>query len=276
MVDGRLSTLGAVATLDDVLAAGYTLVVDDGFDGTDIDARWWLPHYLPQWAGRERSAARYRLVDGRLHLRIDPDQPAWAPELDGQMRVSSLQTGVFAGPLGSTIGQHRVNPNAVVVEEQRPLRLHTPQYGAFVLTASWEPRSDQMVALWMIGYEDEPQRSGEICICEIFGDDVEPDAALIGLGVHPFADPRLVDDFEKVRVPIDVREPHDYAAVWTPDDVTFHVDGEIVKHVDQSPAYPMQFMLGIYDFGRYARDRPSTPFVIDRFRSYAPGPKTER
>jgi hypothetical protein len=28
--------------------------------------------------------------------------------------VSSLQTGVFAGPVGSAIGQHRFHPEAVV------------------------------------------------------------------------------------------------------------------------------------------------------------------
>ena len=31
-----------------------------------------------------------------------------------------------------------------------------------------------MVALWLIGYEDEPDRSGEICVCEIFGRDAAP------------------------------------------------------------------------------------------------------
>jgi hypothetical protein len=261
-----------VTALDDVIAAGHRLEVDDRFDGPDLDRNLWLPSYLPQWAGRSRSAARFDLVGGRLHLRIDADQPAWAPELDGPMRVSSLQTGVYAGPLGSTIGQHRVHPEAVVVEEQTPLRLHTPRYGAFVLTAAWDPRPDQMVAFWMIGYEDEPQRSGEICICEIFGDEAGPDAALIGMGLHPFGDPELVDDFDKVHVPIDVRDMHEYAAVWTPHDVTFHVDGEPVKHVDQSPGYEMQFMLGIYDFGRQRPRQPSAPFVVDRVRSFAPRP----
>ena len=75
-----------------------------------------------------------------------------------------------------------------------------------------------MVALWMIGFEDEPQRSAEICVCEIFGDEAGPDRALVGMGVHPFNDPEIDDDFEKLEAAIDIREWHNYSAIWTPDD----------------------------------------------------------
>jgi hypothetical protein len=47
-----------------------------------------------------------------------------------------------------------------------------------------------MVALWMIGLGDPPEQSAEICIFEIFGRDVEAHSASVGMGVHPFADPR--------------------------------------------------------------------------------------
>ena len=101
---------------------------------------------------------------GRLVLRIDEDQPPWSPEFTGELRVSSLQTGVFAGPEGSAIGQHRWRDGLVVREAQRRQALHAdvrPVRAA-------RPRGDDpttMVALWMIGYEDEPERSAEICIC---------------------------------------------------------------------------------------------------------------
>jgi beta-glucanase (GH16 family) len=138
--------------------------------------------------------------------------------------VSSLQTGVCTG-------QHRFNPDAVVRERQEDVALYTPQFGVFELRARGVEDPDAMVALWMIGYGDRPERSAEICICEIFGKDVAPDAAAIGMGVHPFGDPAIVDDFEQVRVPIDVRDFHEYAAEWAPDRVTFFVDGEAVKTV---------------------------------------------
>jgi hypothetical protein len=179
---------------------------------------------------------------------IEGDQEPWCPELDGEVRVSSLQTGVFAGPLGSRVGQHRFHPDAVVREEQENVRLYTPRYGRIEtrLRALDDPRC--MVALWMIGYEDEPERSAEICVCEIFGRDIGAGKAKVGMGVHPFGDPAIVDDFEAVPVPIDACDFHVYAAEWAPDRVDFFVDGERVKTVEQSPAYPMQLMLNVYEF----------------------------
>jgi len=227
---------------------GYELEFEDTFDGDSLDDRRWLPWYLPHWSTRELAAARYEVGGGRLRLLIEEDQRPWCPDLDGDVRVSSLQTGLFAGPLGSAIGQHRFNCEAIVTEEQQNVRLYTPRYGRFEvrLRALDDPRC--MVALWMIGYEDEPSRSAEICVCEIFGRDVRPGEARVGMGVHPFGDPEIADDFAVEPVPIDARDFHVYAAEWTPDGVSFSVDGEQVRSVDQSPAYPMQLMLGIYEF----------------------------
>jgi hypothetical protein len=133
-----------------------------------------------------------------------------------------------------------------------------------------------MVALWLIGYEDEPERSAEICVCEIFGREAGPEHALVGMGVHPFGDSSIVDEFAKVALPIDVRELHDYAAEWTPGRVAFFVDGALVKTVNQSPAYPMQLMLGIYEFppeeGERERERATASypkaFTVDAVRGY--------
>jgi hypothetical protein len=108
---------------------GYGLEFADEFDGSELDRDKWIPHYLPQWSSRERSAARYALEDGCLQLRIDADQAPWCPEFDGEVRVSSLQTGVVSEPRGSAIGQHRFSPDAVVREEQEERRLYTPLYG---------------------------------------------------------------------------------------------------------------------------------------------------
>jgi hypothetical protein len=150
----------------------YELEFEDAFDADELDGRRWVPYYLPQWSGRERSAARYEVGGGRLRLLIEADQEPWCPELDGQVRVSSLQTGVFAGPVGSRVGQHRFNPEAVVREAQEDVKLYTPLYGRIELRARATDDPRCLSALWMIGYEDEPERSAEICVCEIFGRDV--------------------------------------------------------------------------------------------------------
>jgi beta-glucanase (GH16 family) len=182
---------------------------------------------------------------------------------------------VFAGPVGSDVGQSRFTPGLVVREAQDDARLYTPRYGLFELraTALDDPRC--MVALWMIGYEDEPDRSAEICICEIFGRNVTADRAGVGMGLHPFGDPRIRDEFSVEQLAMDAREFHLYAAEWTPEYVAFFVDHRLVKTVQQSPAYPMQFMLGVYEFpenGETSRPGSSYPkqFAVDWFRGWRP------
>src|SRR4029453_15311264 len=230
---------------------------------------------LPQWSSREASAARYRLGGGLLRLVVEADPPPRGPEFRGQTRVSSLQTGVVAGPVGSSVGQSRFTPGLVVRQALDNARLYTPQYGLFELRgkAIDDPRC--MGALWMIGYEDTPDRSAEICICEIFGRNMTTNRAGVGMGLHPFADPRIRDEFSVEDLAIDAREFHLYAAEWTPEHVAFFVDQRLVKVVEQSPGYPMQFMPGVYEFpddgeaGRPAHPYPKE-FVVDYLRGYRP------
>jgi Glycosyl hydrolases family 16 len=253
--------------------SGYELEVEDDFAGSRLNDRLWIPSYLPHWSSHEASRARYTFGDGCLRLRIEADQSPWCPELDGWTRVSSLQTGVFAGPRGSRIGQHHFREGLVVRDEVENRALYTPMYGLFELRARALADPDNMVALWMIGYEDRPERSAEICVFEIFGRDVRGGGAAIGMGVHPFGDPAIRDEFARERIAIDPTEFHTYGAMWTPHAVAFYVDGRRVKIVHQSPAYPMQFMLGIYEFSdgpelRSPVERYPKEFVVDYFRGY--------
>lgn len=234
---------------------GYRLEVEDDFSSPGLNTERWLPYYLPQWSSRAASAARYDLVDGSLQLRIDADQAPWCPEFDGWLRVSSLQTGVFAGPTGSGIGQQRFTDGLVVREAQSNVALYTPLHGLFEIRMTALDDPANMVAFWMIGYEDEPNRSGEILVAEIFGRDVASASAGVGMGVRVHHDPTLTDAFSVERLDIDVRDFHEYATEWTEDYVAFYVDERLVKVVPQSPAYPMQFMLGIYEFA----DGPEPP-----------------
>jgi hypothetical protein len=52
-----------------------------------------------------------------------------------------------------------------------------------------------MFAFWMSGIEDQPDRSGEICVVEVFGSGVHGGTAEIGMGVHRFRDPTFVEEF---------------------------------------------------------------------------------
>jgi hypothetical protein len=250
--------------------AQYEPAFSDEFDGDDLDRSNWIPHYLPQWSTREQSKARYRLGDGRLALLIEEDQEPWSREHNGELRVSNLQTGVFSGPVGSDVGQHHFTSGLKVSEAQTEQRLYTPHFGLVEarVAAIRDPQS--MVALWMIGFEDAPHRSAEICIFEIFGSDVHEDHAVVGVGVHPFGDPDILDDFRKVRLGGDATEFHTYSVEWLPNLVRFFIDDELVAQQDQSPDYPMQLMLNVYEFSRH--DEAATPypkeFLVDWVRGF--------
>ena len=239
------------------------LEFEDVFEGATLDPARWLPFYLPHWSSRERAAARYELRDGVLRLRIEAGQQPWCPEFDGEIKVSSLQTG-------ARTGQHRFNPAAVVREPQPDVRLYTSHYGRIEVRAKATDDPEAMVALWLIGYEGDHSRPRSASARSSAATSA-PQKRGVGVGVHPFDDPDLRDDFSRETVSIDAREFHVYTADWTPDGVTFSIDGEPIKTTDQSPSYPLQLMLGIYAFpatDRKAASRYPKEFVVDYVRGY--------
>src|SRR5690242_6626628 len=90
----------------------------DDFRDATLDRGKWLPFYVPHWASRAATAATATTGPEGLTLTIAPEQQPWSPEYDGEIRVSSLQTGEFGGAVGSTVGQHRFKPGLVVRVEQ--------------------------------------------------------------------------------------------------------------------------------------------------------------
>lgn len=227
--------------------SSYQLEFQEEFEGATLSEHRWLPFYLPHWSAREKSAARYTLPGKGLHLHIERDQQPWLPDIDGALRVSCLQTGSFSGPVGSCIGQHRFHPDLRVREEQPTLQLYAPLYGYFETRFQAVPIPGYMVALWMIGVETQPHESGEICICEVFGQDMTAETAQVRYGVHPFGDTSLYDEFYAETFQMDASQFHTYAVDWKPDSLTFFVDGVAVRTIHQSPNYPMQFMLTLYE-----------------------------
>jgi hypothetical protein len=246
--------------------------LDEHFDEGVLDETVWWPYYLPHWSSRERTEARYSVAPAGLELLIDAETPPWSPEFDGGIRVSHLQTGEYSGPVGSTVGQHRFRPDLVVREAQPERRLHLVQYGVIEVRMAAVRHPDVMVAFWPIGFEDEPQRSGEICVAEIFGSEIDDTGGLVGVGVKAQNDPGLETDFEKVRVEGDLTAFHDYAVAWTPDELRFYIDHRWVKTVAQRIDYPVQLMLDVFEFPRAdgTRDEQALPhrFRVERVRSF--------
>lgn len=251
---------------------GLELEFEDDFDGDDIDTALWIPAYLPQWSSRAATRPRYSLAGGLLTLRIEEDQAPWSPEFDGSTYVSNLQTAVRSGPVGSRDGQHRLGDMVVREEQQREV-LYAPREGLVEVRLRATRDPDAMAALWLVGVEDRPEQSGELCVAEIFGRDIHGDTMRVGMGVHPHNDPDLPDDFATVEVhgPDDF---HEYAAEWSGEGARFYVDGVLVRTVARAPAYPLMLMLDLYAFGRPDGGRGVLPKTcdVDWVRGWRAGP----
>ncbi|HEY9412986.1 MAG TPA: glycoside hydrolase family 16 protein [Jiangellaceae bacterium] len=251
------------------------LELDERFSGDTLDPDVWFPYYLPHWSSRAESSATYSVRNGELRLSIPADQPLWCADLhDEPLRVSCIQSGSFAGPPGSTIGQLPFRDGLVVREAQPTMWGYTPLYGQVEVRMRGVVTARSMVAFWMSGIEDQPERSGEICVAEVFGDAVRDGSAAVGIGVHRFRDPALVEEFAADPLEIDVAEFHTYGVGWRPGSLTFSVDGEVVRRVDQATDYPMQLMIGVFDFPARAADRvaetPVPELVVSHVRGRRP------
>ena len=84
---------------------------------------------------------------------------------------------------------------------------------------------------------------------EAFGDAVVPGvSSAVGMGLHPFRDPEVREDFEAVPLPLDLADFHIYSCEWTTDHVDHLVDGRVVRSTEGPPRYPLQLMLAVFDF----------------------------
>lgn len=270
---GRRSMTKSGFPRNDIKKSGYTLVFYDDFNSDELDRTMWLPYYLPQWSNRQRSKANYRIQDSQLILQINEDQLPWCPEFNGDVKVSNLQTGVFSGPLGSEYGQHKFTRNCLVREEQTVEKLFIQQYGYFEMRAKGAGNPNNVCGFWMIGFEDLPHRSAEICPFELKGWHVHNDMCTIGFGLHPFGDPHIEEEFFENEFSIDPTEFHIYAVNWTEEGIDFFIDNRLIHSSKQSPRYPMQMMLNIYEIPSQESGSQTAPvypseFTIDYIRCY--------
>lgn len=222
--------------------------LDEDF-GSGLDAARWLPAYLPAWSSRAAARACWSTGPAGLTLTVPADHPIWcAADHRPLLRVSAVQSGNWSGPAGSVQGQQPFRPGQPVLEAQPPMWGLTPRYGHIAVTCHAEVAAGSMFAAWLIGLEDQPEHCGEICLVEVFGSTVEQGSAAVGRGVHRFRDPRLREDFAAPTCEIDVARPHTYAVDWSPAGVDFLVDGRLTHTSTQSPDYPMQLMIAVFDF----------------------------
>jgi hypothetical protein len=249
--------------------------LDETFRGDDLDRAVWSPHYLPHWSSRAASAATYEVRGGELRLTIPPDQPRWCPDLHEEpLRVSCIQSASWSGPVGSTRGPQPFRPGLVVREEQSPFWGYIQAGGHVEVRMRGVVSARSMFAFWMSGIEDEPERSGEICVAEIFGDAISGGSAEVGMGIRRFLDPALTGQWDTERLELDPTEFHTYGADWRTGSTRITIDGRVVRHLDQAPDYPLQLMIGVFDFPDRAvpeDDDPVPELVVSHVRGHGTG-----
>lgn len=251
----------------DKLPKGVVIFGDD-FSTVELDSSKWCPVYLPHWTDNEDTTPSYRFTENALRLYISKDQQPWCPSATGQLKVSNLQTGHFSGEVGSPNGQHRFQDGLRVQQYHPPQRLFLPQYCRLEMRAKAKLGKDNLAALWLIGFEDRPERSGEITLMEVFGHNAHADHTVIGHGIKKINDPELDDEFVEKSFPVRMSDWHDYALDWTKDGIRFYLDGEEIFHTTQSPDYPMQLMLNFYDLAGDAPAGDAAWFDIDFVRAF--------
>lgn len=219
------------------------------FEGSDLAGDRWVPWYLPHWSSRETSRATYDVASSVLRLSIPTTQGLWCGDRHRPaLRTSTIASGLYAGPLGSTVGQQPFADGLTVSEEQDTFQGWLLEGGRVTVRARADLTARSMVSVWLTGFEDQPDRCGEVCVFEVFGDTVTVSSAGVGAGVHEFHDPALREDFSVTPVDLDLREWHDYTVTMSPDGCAWSVDGQPLRTSDQRPAYPLQLFVGIFDF----------------------------
>jgi hypothetical protein len=240
--------------------------IDERFGGPTLDPAVWVASYLPAWSSYAEAAATYELTPSGLRLSIPSEQGLWCPDRHSPpLRVSAVQTGNWSGPVGSTQGQAPFAEGLTVREQQPASWGYTPHLGRLEveLSARIGPRS--MFSAWLIGLEDDQRRCGEptalagvqggrppccgeICLVEVFGDTLTDGGARVGCGIKAIRDPALTQEFSADWRRIDVSQPHVYAVDWRAGRVDYFLDGEPIRTTSQAPDYPMQLILGVFDF----------------------------
>lgn len=250
------------------LGSGWTFVpaFSDEFDGTQLDAgKWW--DFNPAWHGRKPAhfdRGNVRVADGALQLTARIPDPATVTVEDRVRGYDQFTT-------------------ALVKSKQRI------RYGYFEARCR-SMRANVCNAFWLYDPLDAPAKyregdfSEEIDIFEVFGKPLRAEHARVFFAtVHRHHTPYveslvnakktvLPNYSAKVPMPFDFHTDfHVYALRWTPQDLTWYVDGrEVFTRPNDHFQRPLHVMLDAEIMEKWTglpdpADLPST-FSIDYVR----------
>lgn len=239
----------------------------DDFRGQSLNQAYWHPFHLPHWSSQKQSAANYQLTPNGLKLFIAEGQQPWCPIVDGNTRVSNIQSAITAVELGSHSAQHRFKPGLVVTEAQTEDLRVLMREGTIEVRLQLSLEQNNVAALWLVGLESAPSESGELCVFEAVVFDGGADGIKVGLGSKSHHDPRFVGEFETFEV-ARANDWHVFKMVRGAGFAEFFIDGKKVFETAAVPDYPLQLMLGIYDLS--ASTERSGAMLVDYVRLNQP------
>lgn len=220
---------------------GYTLDFNEEFDGTALDTSRWLPNYLPHFVAPENiddTAARYTVSDGTIKLRVEQDQPPWNPDQDGTVVSSAIQTY-------NANNWHKFNGSAVNRNDLPTFNGYTTKYGYFEVRAKLSNAGGGgHQAVWLVGTNPTGGQA-EIDFIETFFS--TPDKWRIA--AYGWGDPDFLSAWTLDTVPVSgepTQEFHVYGMDWTPWELKFYYDGQLVKTINDAPNQAMGIIMNIY------------------------------
>ena len=128
--------------------------------------------------------------------------------------------------------------------------LWAPTAGRVDVTVSASRDPGCMLAAWLVGTEHrDPAESGEVCVFEIDADALGTGVTTARCGIKAHHDPHLTTDMADVVVPVDASGPHTWTVVWGGGRTVIGCEGVVVRQLAQSPDYPVQLMLDLFEIG---------------------------
>lgn len=231
---------------------GYRLIFDEEFNNPNgkLDSKLWVDKYLSSWTRTPEFAKPiYEMKNGSMQLQVQEDTPGWAPEYDGETRVSGFTTG-------NRNGLHNWNGNNVVRNPVETELTHINQYGYYEIRAKGQAGSSRHSAWWLLGFEDQVDHSAEIDIFEILGRQKtavprafhnwnDKDAFPVRDSGETFVNPNANFHDEWHTFGMDWQEGTGSGAF--PDKLVFYVDGKVVGSKNLNIDYPMIQLFSQYE-----------------------------
>ena len=257
---------GAEAPPNPVDKPGFTLVFQEEFDESTLNAEKWLTHYLPHWTNTlTRAQTDYTVTNGILTLRLQRGRQGWSyQDHNGNCVVSAFQS--YNKPHWHRYTRSRTLTHHTHSDEIANFNGFTQKYGYWEMRVKFHKGGGGgHFAWWTVGdHADDTDNTGttrrnsEFDIIETWFTNSSRNWYR---NIHPWDDQLNMNHSSKHgdnRIGLDVSgigpnspndlddEFHIYAMHWTPHGVEWYFDNTYVDTAYIAPRYPHGMIVALY------------------------------